>query len=228
MRRPDKREAIQKFLSLGFPVATVIDVGVQYGTPELIDAFKDRLHVLCEPVEEYHHAIETAYAKRGVSYELDKRAVSDADGEATLALSSIADDGAITHARLNKSAEGGQPARSIETVCLDTLVKVGNYPPPYFLKIDVDGAEELVVAGARAMLPECSGVIIEARVDTIFPRSAGIVEAGLKVFDLVDLCYYNKRLSQLDLFFFNPRYAGKGLELPIQGTFNPEKWFKLT
>ena len=36
-RTPGKRDSIAKFLAAGFPVETVIDVGVQYGTPELID-----------------------------------------------------------------------------------------------------------------------------------------------------------------------------------------------
>src|SRR5918994_4292031 len=42
---------------MGFAPATVIDVGVAYGTPELYDAFPEARFLLVDPLEEYAEAI---------------------------------------------------------------------------------------------------------------------------------------------------------------------------
>src|SRR3954454_18339997 len=42
---------------LGFQPATVIDVGVAYGTPELYDAFPGARFLLVDPLEEYAEGI---------------------------------------------------------------------------------------------------------------------------------------------------------------------------
>src|SRR3954449_6529991 len=48
---------------LGFAPATVIDVGVAYGTPELYDAFPDARFLLVDPLEEYAPAIDGIVAR---------------------------------------------------------------------------------------------------------------------------------------------------------------------
>ena len=42
----------------------------------------------------------------------------------------------------------------IETVCIDELVSKGQLPPPDYVKIDVEGAEMLVLSGAKDVLAE--------------------------------------------------------------------------
>lgn len=165
-RTPGKRDSIAKFLAAGFPVETVIDVGVQYGTPELIDTLGDRRHILCEPIVEYHDSIRRTYTARGVDFLLDARAASDSDGTAQIALSTTSDASTITHARLNDADAPGQTLRAVETVTLATLVEDRNLAGPFLLKIDVDGAEEMILKGAAPILSQCSGVVMEAHVES--------------------------------------------------------------
>lgn len=226
-RTPGKRDAIRKFLSAGFPVETVIDVGVQYGTPELIETLGDRRHVLCEPIVEYHDSIRRTYEGRGVDFLLDARAASDRDGTAQIALSTTSDQSAITHARLNDTEAPGQTLREIPTVTLVTLIDDLSLSGPYLLKIDVDGAEDMILKGAAPMLKHCSGVVMEAHIETFFSRCQPLVEAGMTLFDIVDLCYYDSRLCQVDVFFINPAFAPEGADKPISGAWDNTKWFDL-
>ncbi|MEC7760472.1 MAG: FkbM family methyltransferase [Pseudomonadota bacterium] len=227
LRRPGKRDSIAKFLAAGFPVDTVIDVGVQYGTPELIDTLGDRRHILCEPITEYHDSIARTYTGRGVDFLLDARAASDSDGTAQIALSTTSDAQTITHARLNDADAPGQTLREITTVRLSTLVADLNLMGPFLLKIDVDGAEEMILRGAGPMLKQCSGVIMEAHIESFFQRCQYLIDAGLTLFDIIDLCYYDDRLCQVDVFFINPAFAPEGAEKPISGAWDNSKWFDL-
>jgi FkbM family methyltransferase len=49
------------------------------------------------------------------------------------------------------SATGGL---RVHTVCIDAMVAAGKIPPPEYLKIDVEGAEGLVLTGAKSTLVE--------------------------------------------------------------------------
>lgn len=226
-RTPGKRDSIAKFLAAGFPVETVIDVGVQYGTPELIDTLGDCRHILCEPIVEYHDSITRTYTARGVDFLLDARAASDSDGTAQIALSTTSDASTITHARLNDTDAPGQTLRAVETVTLSTLVEDLNLAGPFLLKIDVDGAEEMILKGAAPILSQCSGVVMEAHVESFFAQCQHLVDAGLALFDIIDLCYYDNRLCQVDVFFINPAFAPDGAEKPISGAWDNSKWFDL-
>ena len=62
-RGPLKSQALAVLKSRGVPVETILDIGVNTVTPELVAAFPDRHHVLFEPVEEYAEGIEHIYAR---------------------------------------------------------------------------------------------------------------------------------------------------------------------
>ena len=40
----------------------------------------------------------------------------------------------------------------VKTICLDDFVAKGEFPPPHYMKIDVEGAELLVLTGAKSIL----------------------------------------------------------------------------
>ena len=72
-----------------------------------------------------------------------EKAVSDRDG-----VSFFAGKDATGHL----AADG---TLRVETVSLDSIVRQGALPPPAYIKIDVEGAESLVLAGAKSLLSDC-------------------------------------------------------------------------
>lgn len=55
---------------------------------------------------------------------------------------------------------GAYGRTAIRTVCVDDLVRGGGVRPPQAMKIDVEGAEMLVLEGAREVLRGCRPVVI--------------------------------------------------------------------
>ena len=64
------------------PIATIIDIGVLSGTPELMETFPKTRHILFEPVSEFHKRIRKNYT--GLDYRLIEAAVTDEDRDVTL------------------------------------------------------------------------------------------------------------------------------------------------
>ncbi len=75
-------------------------------------------------------------------------AASDQEGTARLYLSK---DQADTGANLFQGGARGA-WEEVRTIPLDTFLKKNPYPPPQFLKIDVEGAELAVLQGAKTIL----------------------------------------------------------------------------
>ena len=84
--------------SLGVPIDSVVDVGVQTSTNELIQSIPDKHHHLFEPVELWHSTINSNYA--GLAHTLYPVALSDRSGSAWLIQTSLNKDGIVTHARI--------------------------------------------------------------------------------------------------------------------------------
>jgi FkbM family methyltransferase len=220
-RLPLKTQSFRRLKEMGVPVNTVIDVGVLSCTEALMHEYRDRLHVLVEPIEEFAPRIKEIYDKYGVRHDLVIAAASDRDGEVAMQTKSVMEGTAITHARIVNEDAGG---RKVKAMTLDTLVREGGYEGPFLLKIDVDGAELEILKGARPVLDQCSVVCVEVDIKNIVQRADFIVRAGFQPFDIVDLCYYDRRLAQADMVFVNTRII-KDMNLEIYSDgFDIEKW----
>ena len=223
-RKPLKTEAFRRLKEMGVPVKTVIDVGVLTCTGPLMQEFPDRLHVLVEPIEEFAPRIRKIYDKKGVPYDLVIAAMSDRDGEVSMQTKSVREGTAITHARIIDDGGEGPDLRKVEAKTVATLVAERGYEGPFLLKIDVDGAELDILKGARPVLDQCSVICIEVGIKNIVQRADFIVRAGFQPFDIVDLCYYDRRLVQADMIFVSDRLIKEmNLEIYRDG-FNMEKW----
>ncbi len=199
-RGPLKNQALAVLKSRGVPVGTILDVGVNTVTPELVAAFPDRHHVLFEPVVEYHASIERHYAK--VPHELVGAAVSDTSGTVTLKTASNLQGQGITHSGMVAgAAAGGTDTRSVPMVRLDDFLRERQLPGPYLLKIDIDGHEMKVLRGAAETLKACSVVIVECPHYSLTERLNHLMTAGFRLFDLVEPCYYDKVFWQCDAIF---------------------------
>lgn len=223
MRRPLKYHSLKTLVEMKVPVNTVIDVGMLTGTHELMKAFGDTKQILIEPITEWNDTLREKYTAANVDFDLLNVAAADFDGEMRMQTSSVRDGKAITHARLTEKSEG-ENLRTVPVRKLDTIVAERAPEKPYLLKIDVDGVEMKILAGAEAMLSDCSVVVIEAGVKSFIERAGYLLSRGFELFDIVDPCYYDNRLRQFDLVFLSKRIiAEHGLDMYKQ-PFDINKW----
>lgn len=222
IRRPVKADCLARLTEQKVPVRTVIDVGVQSCTPELLRAFPGRPHLLIEPVAEFHEEIAQNY--RGTPHEILGVALSRTNGRAAMRLRSATPGGGITHAHLDEDSQTGPSRREVDVRTLDSVCAERTLAKPYLLKIDVDGAEERVLDGATDTLAHCSVIILEVTFRDIFWRLNRIARAGFTLYDIVDLAYYDGRWVQADLVFINSRLETElGLE-PYANGLDMAKW----
>ncbi|MBW8841505.1 MAG: FkbM family methyltransferase [Sphingomonadales bacterium] len=122
-------------------------------------------------------------ANADLDVEIVGAAIGDRDGIARLRIagrgrSTSGIEGVIV------STQHGE-TRGIVTVpmlALDTLL--ADFPPPGFLKVDVEGAELLLLAGARRVLADVQPIILIEVDGTTWPQaSATLLAAGYELFD---------------------------------------------
>jgi FkbM family methyltransferase len=141
----------------GLDRPTVIDVGVAEGTPELYRGFPDAHFLLVEPVREYASALESI----GREYDSEYVIAAASDHAGSMELTVAAD----AH---KSSLIGGAPSpvherRSVDVVRLDDLCRERGLEGPFVVKVDVEGAELLVLDGAPETLRATELAILEVR-----------------------------------------------------------------
>jgi FkbM family methyltransferase len=143
---------------LGFAPATLIDVGVAYGTGQLYEAFPEAYLVLVEPLAEFEEHLSRLVAERPGEYIL--AAAGSSNGRAhvnvNLDLSSLLSSLRVTDAP--------DELREVPLVTLDGLRAERGWTPPFGLKIDTEGFEYEVIKGASALLEETQFVLAEVTV----------------------------------------------------------------
>lgn len=182
---------------LGFRPATVIDVGVAYGTPELYDAFPDARFLLVDPLEEYAEGIGQV-TERLRDAEWVRAAAGPSPGEIQInvnrapALSS-------TLGHWKGQDDGGQ-ARTVPVVRIDDLVAERSLPGPFLVKADVEGAELRVLDGASEVLEQTELVLLEVNLFQFLPGQPELhdVVAYMKERGFVTYDFYGGHLRLLD------------------------------
>lgn len=200
MVRQSKHKTLALLRGRGFSPATVIDVGAQTGTPPLYEIFPDAHHVLIEPVIENEPALQ-ALCGRLPSAEYRIAAVASRDGMVALAVS----DDHLYSSVVPDGADVSPGLRSVPGISLDSLCADGRYAGPMLVKIDVDGLELDVLAGAATLMQPAAVFVIEATVAGEDARLAPIINAmaahGFQLWDIIDPLYRpgDERMWQVDL-----------------------------
>ncbi|MBW4656254.1 MAG: FkbM family methyltransferase [Kaiparowitsia implicata GSE-PSE-MK54-09C] len=197
----------------GFEPPTVIDVGAALGTFELYHAFPKARHVLIEPVAENEPYLAKLCAKLPRAEYLIA-AVASQSGTAMLEVQPM-----LVHSSVTTVQSSPQPGledvtqdeatrsptlRQIPAITLDQLCIERGLEPPYVLKLDVDGNEPDVLAGATEMLTQTEYAMIEVSLfNQIHPVIDQMRSHGFVIFDILDLMWRSgdRALWQADMAF---------------------------
>jgi FkbM family methyltransferase len=201
------RGALRQMRKLGLAPRTVIDVGVAFETRELYEEFSDSEILLVEPLIEFEPFLKNICAEYRAQY------VLAAAGESPGTISLNVHKDQLDCSSLFHEAEGSQvdgEPREVRMVTLDELCEERELAGPYLLKVDVQGAELRVLAGAKKILRECDAVILEV---TLFgtmiggPQLAEVVAymqaQGFVTYDIWGMLYrpLDGALAQIDMAF---------------------------
>jgi FkbM family methyltransferase len=155
----------------GFTPATVFDIGVGYGTFPLYRAFPGAFYHLVDPARE-----SLAYMtrlSRQLRCEIHTVALSDRDGEAALEVRADIQESTLLE------EVGPRQVRRVDRVPVrrfDSLF--GPIERPSLCKIDVQGAELMVLGGMTGRLAEIDALVIET-------STIATVKGGAEVYDVV-------------------------------------------
>jgi FkbM family methyltransferase len=163
--RHTMEDVVRHVVGLGFAPATVVDVGVAYGTDCLYELFPDAHHLLVEPMAEFRSYLERICAAHNAEYVL--AAAGAAPG--TLPIYYSSDMTGASVARPEQMANC--TVRTVPVVTLDGLCAQRKLPGPYLIKVDTQGSELAVLDGAASILGETELVILEVSLFHFTPET---------------------------------------------------------
>lgn len=208
------RSGIDGFLrqaqSMGFILATVVDVGAAYGsfTNQCVSVFPKARFLLLEPLVEYQPSLkkltETTPAAQCIV-----AAASANPGEVVL---NVHPDlvGSSLFREVEKGTNVNGVPRTVRAITIDGLLNETGAKGPFLLKVDVQGAELEVLRGAERMLADTEYIVLEVSLFRFFqdgPDFHDVVQYmkrhGFVVYDISGLQYrpLDNALSQIDIAF---------------------------
>jgi FkbM family methyltransferase len=191
---------------LGFQPRTVIDAGVANATPELYSTFPSASILLIEPLVEFEPFLQKICSTYKAQYVL--AAAGSAPGSATFHVHADKFSSSLLTEVEGASVDG--TPRTVPVVSIDQQCAEKNLPGPYLIKLDVQGAELQVLAGATRTLQQTEAVILEV---TLFATMIGgpqfydlvsyMKTAGFVVYDIYGFQYrlLDGALNQFDMIF---------------------------
>lgn len=155
----------------GFAPATVFDIGVGFGTYGLYHLFPNAYYHLIEPTPESQPHLERI--ARSLTCDIHPVALGDRDGEARLEVRADIQGSTLLE------EVGEREYLRFETVPInrfDTLFP--QIEGPSLVKIDVQGAELMVLRGMTGRLPDIDALIVET-------STIATVKGGAEVGDVM-------------------------------------------
>lgn len=150
-----KHQTLTRMRELGVTPATVFDVGVAMGTSGFYGIFEDVRYVMVEPLKESLPFMQELAEKYPGSVMINAAAGSK-PGEQTFVV-----DPAFSGSSFLLSEKAGE-LRTVPIVTLDGVAREHGLSGPYVIKLDVQGFELEVLAGAEEVLKDTQAVIAEA------------------------------------------------------------------
>jgi FkbM family methyltransferase len=188
-RRETLDQAFRQLHRAGMRPASVIDVGVAGGTPELYAAFPDAYYLLVEALAEHEPSLRAILDHVEGEYALV--AAASERGSIGLQVSPNPDEHWNSSIFRASGAESWQE-RQVPAIPLDDLVAERGLRGPFLIKADTEGAELEVLAGATRTLADTLAVVLEVNVTAHLegaPRLAEVVafmaERDFVTYDIV-------------------------------------------
>ncbi len=150
-----KARSLARIRDLGIAPKTIFDIGVATGTRGLYDVFPDVRYVLVEPLDEAQTFVQRLVDEHPGSIGI-QAAAGRAPGEGTFTV-----EPGLSGSSFLLKHKNGVP-RQVKIVTVDDLVKEHALEGPFLLKLDVQGFELEVLAGAEETLKDTVAVIAEA------------------------------------------------------------------
>jgi FkbM family methyltransferase len=215
-RKISHSNALARLKSVGFVPRTIYDIGAYRGgwTRLAAEVFPTAQFVLFEANADHAGELASTGHRHLIA------ALGAHDGDARLF--HVPREGDVTGASLYVEntahyAASNLQVREVETARLDTLVARERLPAPDLIKIDVQGAELDVVAGAGETLRGASALVVELSF-TDYNESAPLIAEAMPAIDragftCADLCEVHRTeqgfVLQLDLLFVRPALFAK-------------------
>jgi len=190
----------------GFKPWTVFDIGVADGTFTLYEAFPDAIHLLVEPLEEFEDALRDIALKYKAEYVM--AAASDRLGTVTINVDPVIDGSSILVE--NEGSQSDSIPRQVPAVTIDSLCDERDLIGPYVIKVDAEGAELLVLGGAKKTLEDTERVILEVLLFGFYRNSPQLYDVvsymkdhGFVVYDIFGNQYrpLDGALAWIDMAF---------------------------
>lgn len=204
---------IERLFNKGVRYSTVIDVGCADGSFFLSlfskGFFADAVPLNIDANGVYEDSLRAIKEVVGGHYRIS--AITDHVGEIEITESvhpywtSIRPAGDLYWSRVNDLIKSKV---KVPATTLDMLAKELALKPPFLLKLDVQGAEYSVLAGARDVLEASHVLICEADIDDFQDINKILLEAGFVLYDVTRL----SRLHDGTLGWFYPVYVSKKLD----------------
>lgn len=210
MLRRTAEEAIAHAVRLGIKPTTVIDVGAAFGDwSEMCHRLlPDASYLMIEPLEEF----EPFLAQKAARFENFRYVRAVAASHAECREIHVHPD--LTGSSVFEEDEADlvkEQSRLVRATTLDAEVSTAPpLPPPYLVKVDVQGAELEVLKGATEVLQNSEVILLETSLFEFFsggPQLHDVVifmkSAGFVVYDMCNLAYrpLDGALAQVDLVF---------------------------
>jgi FkbM family methyltransferase len=202
--------ALDVLWARGMRVGSAIDVGCADGLFNLVlyecGFYRDCAILNVDANEVYRASLETIRDAIGAAFRIC--AVTETPGEVELTQgvhpywSSLRppDDPYWTTVNQLSSSAVTVPART-----LDDLVDELKMPPPFILKMDIQGGELGALRGARRMLTQTDVVVVETLAEDFDPLYRHLSDAGFLLFDVT----YIMRRKDQSLGWFYPIYLNR-------------------
>jgi FkbM family methyltransferase len=193
---PRASEGLDPFFGLlarmGFAPKHILDVGANRGlwTREAMKFFPEARYTLVEPQDDLKAHIQDLI-EGGRKIEWINAGASDRAG--TLALTIAASDGSSTFVRTDRHGRTtGSEQKTVAVKTLNEIVSCGSAGIPDMVKIDAEGFDLKVLAGAGELLGKTDIFLVEAVVCGNYDNSAAEVMqfmagAGYRLVDITDL-----------------------------------------
>jgi FkbM family methyltransferase len=196
---------VRHLRGLGMDPRTVIDVGVAFGTPGLYSSMRGAKFYLVEPVPSCRPLLDRM--EREIGATCFNVAAGSADGEMAFFVHGDV-SGSSAFQQWEGAAMDGHAVR-VPVRRLDSLVPA-DAERPILLKIDTQGAELQVIAGAERLLPSVDVAIVECsfhqfrkgapEIDQVI---AAMVARGFRCYDVLEGHFrsVDRALAQVDVVF---------------------------